>query len=75
VILKRLEASKGYVSPVGLARLYVAFGELEQALASLERAYAMHDDQLEFLHVDPNLDPLRSDPRFQDLVRRVGLPQ
>jgi tetratricopeptide (TPR) repeat protein len=69
-ILKRLEARK-YVSPGALAALYVALGERE-ALASLERAYAEHDAQLQWLRVDANLDPLRSDPRFQDLLRRVG---
>ena len=74
-ILKRLHASKGYVSPGELAVLYAALSEREQAFASLEQAYAAHDLQLQFLGVDPPFDSLRSDPRFQDLVRRVGLPQ
>jgi serine/threonine-protein kinase len=72
-ILKRLETGKEYVSPGALADLYAALGEREQALAALERAYAAHDAQLLFLRVDPHLDPLRPDPRFQDLMRRVGL--
>jgi tetratricopeptide (TPR) repeat protein len=75
LILKRLETKKEYVSPGELAVLYVALGERERAFASLERAYAEHDSQLQFLGVDPSFDPLRSDPRFQDLMRRVGLPQ
>ena len=75
VILRRLEARREYVSPGTLADLYVALGERERALASLERAYAEHDNQLQFLAVNPQFDPLRDDPRFQDLVRRVGLPQ
>jgi TolB-like protein/DNA-binding winged helix-turn-helix (wHTH) protein/Flp pilus assembly protein TadD len=74
-ILKRLQTSKEYVSPGELAVLYAALGEREQAFASLERAYAAHDLQLQYLGVDPPFDSLRSDPRFQDLVRRVGLPQ
>lgn len=74
-ILRRLTTGRDYISPGTLAALYVALGEHERALASLERAYAIHDNQLQFLAVDPNLDPLRPDPRFQDLVRRVGLPQ
>lgn len=41
----------------------------------LEKAYAAHDLQLQTLKVDWHFDSLRSDPRFQDLVRRVGLPQ
>ncbi len=74
-ILKRLQTNKDYVSPVGLAVLLVALGEREQAFSSLERAYAAHDTQLQFLGVDPMFDSLRGDSRFQDLLRRVGLPQ
>ena len=75
LILKRLETKKEYVSPGELAVLYLALGERERTFESLERAYAVHDSQLQFLGVDPSFDPLRSDPRFQDLMRRVGLPQ
>jgi TolB-like protein/DNA-binding winged helix-turn-helix (wHTH) protein/Tfp pilus assembly protein PilF len=74
-ILKRLETSGSYVSPGELAVLYAALGEREQAFASLERAYAARDSQLQFLRVEPAFDPLRSDRRFQDLLRHVGLPQ
>ena len=72
-ILKRLETTKEYVSPEELANLYVTLGEREKAFASLEKGYAAHDLQLQYLGTDPDLDPLRSDPRFQDLMRRVGL--
>jgi len=72
-ILKQLETSKEYVSPGELAILYVALGEREQAFTSLEKAYAAHDLQLQYLGVDPAFDSLRSDPRFADLLRRVGL--
>ena len=72
-ILKRLETSKEYVSPGELAVLYLALGEREQALASLEKAYAARDLQLQYLGVDPAFDSLRGDPRFNDLLRRVGL--
>jgi serine/threonine protein kinase/TolB-like protein/Flp pilus assembly protein TadD len=72
-ILKRLQTKKEYVSPGELADLYVALGEQEQAFASLEKAYSAHDLQLQYLGVDQDLDPLRSDPRFADLMRRVGL--
>jgi hypothetical protein len=44
-------------------------------LASLEKAYADRSMLLTFLEVDPEFDSLHSDPRFKDLVRRVGLPQ
>jgi len=72
-ILKQLETGGSYASPGELAIFYVALGEREQAFASLERAYAARDAQLQFLRVEPAFDPLRSDPRFQDLMRRVGL--
>jgi TolB-like protein/DNA-binding winged helix-turn-helix (wHTH) protein/Flp pilus assembly protein TadD len=74
-ILKSLQTSKEYVSPGELSVLYAALGEREQAFASLERAYAAHDLQLQYLGCDPAFDALRADPRFKDLIRRVGLPQ
>ena len=74
-ILKSVEMSKQEVSPAELAVLYASLGEREKAFASLEKAYAAHDPQLQYLKVTPDFDPLRSDPRFQDLLRRVGLPQ
>ncbi len=58
---------------LGIAKIYVALGEREQAFQSLERAYQNRDFCVIFLKVDPTLDPLCSDPRFQDLMRRVGL--
>ncbi len=73
-ILKRLETTKEYVSPGELPVLYIALGEREKALASLEKAYAAHDLQLQNLTTDPAFDPLRNDSRFQDLARRVGFP-
>ena len=63
----------GYVSSGELATLYAALDERDQAFALLERAYAKHDPQLRFLNADPAFDLLRDDPRFQDLLRRVGL--
>jgi hypothetical protein len=58
-----------------LAEIYIGLGEKEQALASLEKAYADRSMYLTFLKVDPQFDSLRSDPRYKDLLRRVGLPQ
>ena len=73
-IRKQLESTKLYVSPAELATVYVGLGEKEQALSLLERAYAQHDLQLQYLGVDPHFDSLRSEPRFQELIRKVGLP-
>ena len=72
-ILKRLETGKEYISPAVLSIIYTVLGEREQAFALLERAYSTHDQQLIWLGIESNFDPLRSDPRFQDLMRRVGL--
>jgi tetratricopeptide (TPR) repeat protein len=74
VTLQRLETSKTYVSPGELAVLYAALGQREQAFTSLEKGFAARDAQLQFLAVDPAFDSLRDDPRFADLLRRVGLP-
>jgi len=72
-ILKRYESGKEYCSPVGLAFVHLALGERERAFASLEAAYAAHDQQLIWLLGEWRFDELHSDPRFQDLARRVGL--
>ncbi|HYE66588.1 MAG TPA: winged helix-turn-helix domain-containing protein, partial [Pyrinomonadaceae bacterium] len=74
-ILDKLKRTKEYVSPTELATVYISLGDKERGLAMLEKAYAAHDLQLQTLKVDWHFDSLRSDPRFQDLMRRVGLPQ
>ena len=73
--LKRIEADeRGFVPPFGIIWAYAGLGDKEQAFAWLERSYQEHHDRIVWLNVDPLLEPLRSDPRFHDLVRRVGLP-
>ena len=72
-ILARLQAGADHVSPAELATLLAALGQRDAAFASLERAYAAHDLQLQYLGVSAAFAPLRPDPRFQDLRRRVGL--
>ena len=64
-----------YIPPVYVARVYFALGEKDQGFAWLEKAYSARDSQLEFLAGDPLYDPVRSEARFQDLVRRVHLPE
>lgn len=72
-LLARLRTRTDHVSPGELAMLYAALGEREQAFALLAKAYEARDIQLQYLGVNTGFDPLRSDPRFQDLLRRVGL--
>ena len=68
----RREATHGYLPPFFLAKLSVALGEHEQALTWLEESYAERDPYLAWLKIERGFDPLRKDPRFQDLLRRVG---
>jgi TolB-like protein/DNA-binding winged helix-turn-helix (wHTH) protein/Tfp pilus assembly protein PilF len=59
----------------GLARVYAGLGDNEQALEFLRKAYEEHYPSMEVIQVDPHFDRLHSDPRFQDLVRRMNFPQ
>lgn len=65
----------GDVTPFLMAEVYSSLGEKDQAFGCLNKAYEQRDLQLVSLKVTPTLDKLRADPRFADLVRRVGLPQ
>jgi tetratricopeptide (TPR) repeat protein len=57
-----------------IARAYQFMGQKAQAIAWLEAAYEQHDQSMTLLNLFPEFDSLRSDPRFEDLVRRVGMP-
>jgi serine/threonine-protein kinase len=74
-LLRELEATArdGYVSPVAFAMLHLALGDLERALDWAERAYADRRGWLAYLKVNPLLDPLRQEPRFQTLVKKMRL--
>jgi DNA-binding winged helix-turn-helix (wHTH) protein/Tfp pilus assembly protein PilF len=61
------------LDPVIMLWAHLGVGDKEEALADLEKAYSQHFGILTTLKVEPAFDPLRSDPRFQDLLRRVGL--
>ncbi len=60
------------VSPFGIAVIYTGLGRNEDALQWLSRAYAQDDPWLANLKIDPRLNPLHSDPRFQELLRKIG---
>lgn len=75
ILNELLELNKRrYVTPAALANLYIGLDNKDQAFFWLEKAFQERSNYLAYLKVFPILDPLRSDPRFADLVRRVGLP-
>ena len=71
--LKEL-AKRRYVSPINFVFIYVGLGEKDEAFRWLETCYQERDPQITRLKVNPLFDPLRSDARFTELMRRVGLP-
>ena len=75
-ILDQLNAlsKERYVTAYGIARVYAALGQNEEALGSLETAYRDHADWMLLLKVDPCFGALRPDPRFKDLMRRMNFP-
>jgi serine/threonine protein kinase/tetratricopeptide (TPR) repeat protein len=64
-----------YIAPSMFARVYIGLGDKDQAFAWLEKGCQQHDFWLTFLMGEPMYDTLRSDPRFGELVRRIGFPQ
>lgn len=64
-----------YYSPYIIARLYADVGDKEQAFQWLDTAYREHDFLLVGLAIEFQFDPLRSDPRFAELLRKVGFPK
>ena len=74
-ILARLEeeSKQHYIRSEVLAMGYAALGNLDRAFELLERAYQTRSAGLIYFNVDPAYAPLRSDPRFADLVKRIGL--
>jgi serine/threonine protein kinase/Tfp pilus assembly protein PilF len=68
-------SNQRYVSPYGFALVYAGLNEKDLAFQWLERSYKADESKITRLKVDPLLDNLRSDPRFSDVMRRVGLPQ
>jgi TolB-like protein/DNA-binding winged helix-turn-helix (wHTH) protein/Tfp pilus assembly protein PilF len=68
------DSAKHYVSPYYIAIVYAGLGNSRQAMDWLEKAYADHSNGLVFLSVEPELDSLRSNPRFKILGATLGLP-
>jgi eukaryotic-like serine/threonine-protein kinase len=73
--VRQAQRKTGYSSAYTIAQLYADLGNKDQAFKWLDTAYQERDFNLIGLNTDFLIDPLRSDPRFAELVRRVGLPQ
>jgi serine/threonine protein kinase/tetratricopeptide (TPR) repeat protein len=69
-----MRSQQTYVQPAWVAVIHAALGDTDQAFDWLEKAFVDESASLVYLKVDPAFDPVRKDPRFADLVRRVGLP-
>jgi hypothetical protein len=65
----------GRAQPASLAMMYARSGQKEKAFEWLEKSVAARSRALVLLRTEPQFDPLRGDPRFDDLVRRVGIPE
>jgi hypothetical protein len=63
-----------YVTPYGTALVYAGLGEKDKAFAALNEAFDDRSHWLVWLKLDPRWGDLRTDPRFVELVRRIGLP-
>jgi tetratricopeptide (TPR) repeat protein len=79
-VLERLlklseQAEKRFVPPYHIALIYNGMDERDEAFAWLERGVVQRDAKMTFLKVEPKWNNLRSDPRFAELMRKVGLPQ
>ena len=67
-------ADRKYISPYSLLLIHLGIGPLERVFQLLEQLYEERNDWLVWLKVSPELKNLRNDPRFQDLLRRIGFP-
>lgn len=75
ITARETQRKTGYSSAYGIAALYADLGNKDEAFKWLSTAYQERDWHMESLKTDFVMNPLRSDPRFAELVRRVGLPQ
>lgn len=76
LILERLNesATERFVTPYHRAIVHLRMGEHDEALKLLEQSIAVGDPWFVWLATEPQLDPLREDPRFVQLLRRTGIP-
>ena len=71
--MRKQLANHRYVDPADIAYDYAALGDKEQTFAWLDKAAAEKSGGLEVIKVVPAMDPWRSDPRYLDLLKRIGM--
>lgn len=74
-IIEQLNSQQRYQPSYVFTIIHIGLGDKEQAIEWLERAYENREDGMVWLNSDPILDDIRTDPRFRELVRKVGLPE
>lgn len=76
-ILSRMKSFAGdqYAAPSQLAAIYAGLGEKDQAFELLEQAYEERNPIMAYIRAEPCFDPLRDDPRYEQLVRRMNFPE
>jgi tetratricopeptide (TPR) repeat protein len=68
-------AKKGHVSPFIIAQCHVILGHKAEAIKWLERAYSERDLLMPYLNTEAAFDPIRNDPRFAEILKRMGFPK
>ena len=74
-VIAELKARAGheYIDETLIVYIFIALGERDQAFAWMEKGYQSRASNLPWMIMEPKFDPLRSDPRFSEFVRRMGL--
>jgi len=75
VLTAQHNAETNFLAPYNVAQLYANTGDKDRAFQWLDTAFQKHNPRLTTLRTDPELDPLRSDPRYAELVKKIGFPQ
>ncbi len=74
--LRILEEVRGSaIYPQSVAYVYAALGDADAAFEWMEKAFERRSLQVTWIRAHPSFDPLRSDPRYDDLLRRIGFPE
>ncbi len=74
-MIQEVSRKWGVFAPVAIASLYAQMGEKDEAFEWLEKGFEQHDFFMHQLKVEPKADPLRDDPRYKDLLRRMNFPE